>query len=97
MDFALASVAMSLEVDGDVISDSRVVLGGVSPLPFRARGAELALNGCSVEDIEPGLVGRLAVEGARPLADNGYKVRLTSGLVSRALRVLLNNNTGVGA
>ena len=96
MDFALASVAMSLKVDDDVISGSRVVLGGVSPLPFRARGAELALAGCSVEDIEPGLVGRLAVEGARPLADNGYKVRLTSGLVSRALRVLLNDDAGVG-
>ena len=48
MDFALASVALSLEVDGDVISDSRVVLGGVSPLPFRAQGAELALTGCSI-------------------------------------------------
>ena len=97
MDFALASVAMSLEVEGDVISDLRVVLGGVSPLPFRARGAELALTGCSVEDIEPGLVGQLAVEGARPLADNGYKIRLTSGLVSRALRVLLKDNTGASA
>ena len=97
MDFALASVAMSLEVDGDVISDSRVVLGGVSPLPFRAQGAEQALTGRPVGDIEPGLVGRLAVEGARPLADNGYKVRLISGLVSRALRALLNDNSGVGA
>ena len=97
MDFALASVAMSLEVDGDVISGSRVALGGVSPLPFRARGAEQALTGCSVGDIEPGLVGQLAVEGARPLADNGYKVRLTSGLVSRALRALLNDNARAGA
>ena len=97
MDFALSSVAMSLDVDGDVISGSRVVLGGVSPLPFRARGAELALTGCSVEDIEPGLVGQLAVEGARPLAGNGYKTRLTSGLVSRALRALLNDDAGAGA
>ena len=97
MDFALASVAMSLDVDGDVISDSRVVLGGVSPLPFRARGAEQALTGRSVEDIEPRLVGQLAVEGARPLADNGYKVRLTSGLVSQALRMLQDDNAGSGA
>ena len=89
MDFALASVAVSLEVDGDSVKDARVVLGGVAPVPRRVRDAESALIGMGVGDIDPDQVGRIAVEGASPLSDNGYKVRLASGLVSRAVRTLL--------
>ena len=97
MDFALASVAMSLGVVGDTVLDARVILGGVAPMPFRARAVEQALAGSSSGEIDTVRVGQLAVEGARPLADNAYKVRLASGLVSRALRVLLKDNTGAGA
>ena len=91
MDFALASVAVSLEVDGDSVKDARVVLGGVAPVPRRVRDAENALIGMGIGDIDPEQVGRIAVEGASPLSDNGYKVRLASGLVSRAVRTLLND------
>ena len=91
MDFALASVAVSLEVDGDSVKDARVVLGGVAPVPRRVRDAESALIGAGIGDIDPEQVGRIAVEGASPLSDNGYKVRLASGLVSRAVRTLLND------
>ena len=91
MDFALASVAVSLEVDGDSVKDARVVLGGVAPVPRRVRNAESALIGMGIGDIDPEQVGRIAVEGASPLSDNGYKVRLATGLVSRAVRTLLND------
>ena len=91
MDFALASVAVSLEVDGDSVKDARVVLGGVAPVPRRVRDAENALIGMGIGNIDPEQVGRIAVEGALPLSDNGYKVRLASGLVSRAVRTLLND------
>ena len=91
MDFALASVAVSLEVDGGSVKDARIVLGGVAPVPRRVRDAENALIGMGVGDIDPDQVGRIAVEGASPLSDNGYKVRLASGLVSRAVRTLLND------
>ena len=91
MDFALASVAVSLEVDGGSVKDARIVLGGVAPVPRRVRDAENALIGMGVGDIDPDQVGRIAVEGASPLSDNGYKVRLASRLVSRAVRTLLND------
>jgi len=45
MDFALASVGLSLEVSEDVVSNARVVLGGVAPMPYRAHDAENALVG----------------------------------------------------
>ena len=91
MDFALASVAVSLEVDGGSVKDARIVLGGVAPVPRRARDAENALIGAGIGNIDPEQVGRIAVEGASPLSDNGYKVRLATGLVSRAVRTLLQD------
>ena len=93
MDFALASVALYVSVDGDTISVARLVLGGVAPVPKRVTDAEDALTGRRVEDVDAGEVGRIAVQGAAPLADNGYKVRLTSGLVARAVRTLLHGPT----
>ena len=90
MDFALASVALSLEVSEGVVSHARVVLGGVAPVPYRAHSAEDALAGARVSEADSERIGRIAAEGATPLSDNGYKVRLVSGLVSRAVRTLLS-------
>ena len=90
MDFALASVALSLDVNNDAVADARLALGGVAPIPRRAFDAEKALIGTRLEDIDAQQVARLAVEGASPLSDNAYKVRLTSNLVSRAVRTLLD-------
>ncbi len=97
MDFALASVALSVSVENDMISVARLVLGGVAPVPLRVTDAEDALTGERVDDVDAGEVGRIAVQGAAPLADNGYKVRLTSGLVARAVRMLLHKSTPKGA
>ncbi len=96
MDFALASVGLSLEVSEGVVSNARVVLGGVAPMPYRAHGAEKALVGARAGEVDSQSIGRLAAEGATPLSDNGYKVRLVSGLVSRAVRTLLHGDSQEG-
>ena len=96
MDFALASVGLSLEVSEGVVSNARVVLGGVAPMPYRAYGAEKALVGAPAGEVDSESIGRLAAEGATPLTDNGYKVRLVSGLVSRAVRTLLRGDSQEG-
>ena len=96
MDFALASVGLSLEVSEGVVSNARVVLGGVAPVPYRAHDAEEALVGARVGEVDSESIGRLAAEGATPLTDNGYKVRLVSGLVSRAVRTLLHGDSQEG-
>ena len=96
MDFALASVGMAVEVVDDVVVSCRVALGGVAPAPYRAHGAEDALVGMRVGGVDSERVGRAAAEGATPLSDNGYKARLVSGLVSRAVRTLLNGESQEG-
>lgn len=92
MDFALASVALSADLDGEVVTGARIVLGGVAPTPRRALGAEELLAGTRLVDVNADDIGRIAVEAAKPLADNRFKVRLTSGLVSRAVRMLLGES-----
>jgi xanthine dehydrogenase YagS FAD-binding subunit len=90
-DFALASVALVVDVSDGLVRDARITLGGVAPIPWRARDAEDALRGAHVERVEPEAIGELAVQGARPLRDNGFKVALTSSLVGRAVRTLLKD------
>ena len=91
MDFALCSVALVAEVSDGVVSDARVTLGGVAPVPWRVRHAEDALNGKRVGEIDAEAIGSLAVQDARPLKDNVYKVRLTQGLVRKAVRTLFSD------
>jgi xanthine dehydrogenase YagS FAD-binding subunit len=81
-DFALASVAAALELDGGVVKDVRIVCGGVAPIPYRAKAAENAIRGKKL-DVEAAAAA--AVGGATPLSDNGYKVPVLRELVRRAL------------
>jgi xanthine dehydrogenase YagS FAD-binding subunit len=84
-DFALASVAAALELDGGVVKDVRIVCGGVAPIPFRAKAAEALVRGRKL-DIEA--AANAAVAGAMPLSDNAYKVPILKQLVRRALTEL---------
>ena len=84
-DFALCSVAAMVTVRNGVVSDARIVLGGVAPIPYRALKAEAAITGRALDETSAAAAGAAAVDGARPLAKNGYKVALTQAVVKRAL------------
>ena len=84
-DFALCSVAAMVTTKDGVIEDARIVLGGVAPFPYRAIKAEAALKGKRLDETTAAAAGAAAVDGARPLAKNAYKVPLTQATVARAL------------
>jgi xanthine dehydrogenase YagS FAD-binding subunit len=84
-DFALCSVAAMVTTKDGVVEDARIVLGGVAPFPYRAIKAEAALRGKRLDETTAAGAGAAAVEGARPLAKNAYKVPLTQATVARAL------------
>ena len=89
-DFALASVAVILDRQGDGRRASRcaIVLGAVAATPYRARDAEHVVTGNLLTDEVIHEAARAAVRGAEPLALNEYKVALVQKLVTEALQEL---------
>jgi xanthine dehydrogenase YagS FAD-binding subunit len=83
-DFAVGAVAIRLEMDGATIRSADVVLGAVAPVPWRARSAEAKAAGGKLDDATIAAVREAALEGAEPLSENGYKIPLTKGLITRA-------------
>lgn len=84
-DHAIVSVAVIVQNGAGVVRDARVVLGGVAPTPWRAPKAEQFLRGKKIDDRTAETAGELALDGAKPLKDNVYKVRLAKSLIQRAL------------
>ncbi len=83
--FALVSVAAILGFDGDIITDGRLVLGGVATIPWRAKEAESILKEKRFSEGLCREVAESALREARPLRDNQYKVPLAKALIRRAL------------
>jgi xanthine dehydrogenase YagS FAD-binding subunit len=84
--FALVSVAVALNVPDHHIERARITLGGVAHKPWFAEKASAALNGKAKDGIDYGAIAHLAVEDAKPLSQNGYKIPLAKNAVERALR-----------
>jgi len=85
VDWPLATASVALTMDGSSISRARVVLGHVAPTPWVASKAEALLTGKQASDDLIQQAAEAAVDGARPLRDNSYKVQLTRVAVKRAL------------
>jgi len=83
--FALVGVGVRLSIESGVISDARFALGGVAPIPWRAQRAEALLTGARPEPDLFRQAAAVALEGATPLAHNGYKVPLLAALIRDAL------------
>lgn len=86
--FALVSVAAVVRMEGSQIAAARIALGGVAPMPWRAEAAERVLTGAELNDNVIAQAVTAALDGARPLAHNGYKIPLARALVRRALSAL---------
>ena len=86
--FALVSIAAALDVDGGVVRDVRLALGGVAHKPWRAWRAEEVLRGAPATDESFRRAADAELEAAEPLRDNGYKVPLARNLIVRTLTEL---------
>jgi xanthine dehydrogenase YagS FAD-binding subunit len=86
LDFAMSAVAAAVQTGpSTTVKQARIVLGGVAPIPWRVTNAENYLAGKTLTDEVLREAAKLALDGAKPLAKNGYKVPLTQTLVRRAL------------
>jgi xanthine dehydrogenase YagS FAD-binding subunit len=88
--FALAGVALAVEVEQGAITEARLALGGVAPIPIRAEAVEQAMVGHALGELPANDLAELLIQDARPLSQNGYKVQLLKGLFKQVLRDLAN-------
>jgi xanthine dehydrogenase YagS FAD-binding subunit len=75
-DWAIADVGVLLEMDGNVCRRAVVAMGAASPVVRRSSQAEAALQGKPITEANARAAGKAAMEGARPLSMNAYKVDL---------------------
>ena len=85
-DFALLSISAAFRMDGDTISDARLVLGAAACFPYRLEAVEQALKGAMRDAATADRVAGLQSAAASTLNYNGFKVPLMENLVRRAVR-----------
>ncbi|MGA9015348.1 MAG: xanthine dehydrogenase family protein subunit M, partial [Acetobacteraceae bacterium] len=83
--FALVSVAVGLELNGDTITEARLALGGVAHKPWRDARVEAALRGQSASQANFAHAADLMVSGARSFEHNAFKIGLARRCIVRAL------------
>jgi len=85
-EFALASVAVALELDGNIVRQARIALGGVATVPWRALEAEQRLTGQPVNNATLEAAADAAFARAQPRGHNAFKIELGKRTLVRALR-----------
>jgi xanthine dehydrogenase YagS FAD-binding subunit len=83
--FALVSVAAGLELDGGIIRDARLALGGVAHKPWRNLDAESALHGQAANHAVFARAADLILQEAKGFAHNTFKIDLARRTIIRAL------------
>ena len=85
--FAIASAAVALDMDGDVVRDARIAVGGLATRPWRIEAAEQSLVGKPFTAAAAAQAGRLALEGAVTRPQNAFRVELGANTVAEALEI----------
>jgi len=83
--FALVSVAAALDMDGGVVRDVRLALGGVAHKPWRATRAEAVLRGAPANEETFRRAAGAELADAVPLSENAFKIPLARNVIARVL------------
>ncbi|MBL27042.1 MAG: FAD-binding molybdopterin dehydrogenase [Rhodospirillaceae bacterium] len=84
-DFALASAAVAVDVEDGLVREARIALGGVATKPWRARQAEAALKGRTLDENAAETAASAAFADAETRDGNAYKPELGRRTLVRAL------------
>ncbi len=82
-DFALVSVAVSLNITGKTINSGKAVFGGVAPAPWIEKS--ISLENLSLEQSSIDKRTENAFAGAEVLTKNGYKVQMAKNALKKLL------------
>jgi xanthine dehydrogenase YagS FAD-binding subunit len=84
-DFAMASAAISLQLQGNTIQDARVVFGGISGKPLRENAVEDFLRGKTLTADLGSQAVNVALANAAPLKYNATKIDMAKSLLVSGL------------
>lgn len=87
-EFALASAAVIVELEGRKIRKAQVAMGGVGTIPWRSPEAEHALAGAETNERAFRKAAEAALHGAKGHKDNGFKIELAKRTLVRALQTV---------
>ena len=87
-DFAMASLACGVQMQGTTIADARVVFGGISGKPYRETAVENFLKGKTLSPQLTAQAQAAALTAAAPLKYNAEKIDMAKGLLASALEKL---------
>jgi xanthine dehydrogenase YagS FAD-binding subunit len=84
-DWPLAVAAAALNMSGSTVQSARIVMGYVAPTPWISADAEQAMAGKPVSEDTAQAAAQAALQDAKPLSHNAYKVQLARVAVKRAI------------
>jgi len=84
-DWPLAVAAVGLKMNGSTVQSARVILGSVAPTPWRSPEGEQALSGKTISEAVAKSAADAALQKAKPLSHNAYKVQLARVALRRAI------------
>ncbi len=84
--FALVSVAAALKMDGNMITDARLAMGGVAHKPWRLHAAETFLKGKTPGDDTFKQAAQIAMQGAKAYRYNQFKLTMAPNAILQALK-----------
>jgi xanthine dehydrogenase YagS FAD-binding subunit len=93
-EFALASAAVGLELDGQTIKNARIGLGGIATKPWRSPEAEKALIGKPANTATFKAAAEAALASAKTYEHNAFKVPLAKRTLIEALEELMAKHQG---
>jgi len=85
IDFPIVNCAVLVSSSKGKAERVRICLNAVYVTPYRATNAEQAMIGKVLNEASAEAAGSAAIEGAKPLKDNGYMVQIAKALVKRAI------------
>ena len=84
-DWSMADVAIMVTMKGNKVDDAKIAMGSAAPVPLRSRSAEKEIIGKEISEEMAAKVAIAAIEKARPLSQNGYKVPLFQAIIKKAI------------
>ncbi len=84
-EFALASAAVALDMEGKTVKQARIALGGLATKPWRVPAAEQALVGKVMSEDSAGHASQVAMAHAAARGGNAFKIELGRRTLTRAL------------